>query len=236
MKANLSTEISQLPLFAGKSTADLTALLDGAEQRPLKHRDTLYSAGDTALSFALVVRGALKLVRSTPEGHDVIVFFATPGNIIAGLLMPNPQSVYPISAIAMGPATVLKIPRNTYVRAWMQDLEIQKRLNGMFFNRMTLMHDQKAMAKARLSQKIAVQLVSLLDRSTASHDMVIPIPITRQEIADSVGASVESVIRVMSDWSQAGMIETTGQHIHVHQMEKILEVIKGEADYCEQRG
>lgn len=229
MPLQLSPEIESLPLFAQRSRAEIDELLMGAEVRKLAHRETLYHFGDPARTFAVVLQGALKLVRSTPEGNDVIVFFATPGNVIAGLLMPTNQT-YPVSSIAMGTATVLKIPRETWLQKWMHDSEIQRRVSGMFINRMSLMHDHKAMAKARLPQKIAAQIITLLEQCSDSEKTMVPVPITRQEIADSVGASVESVIRVMSEWSQQGIIETTDQFIHINQLDKIIEFVKGEAE------
>jgi CRP-like cAMP-binding protein len=89
------------------------------------------------------------------------------------------------------------------------------------------MHEQKALHKAPLAQKVAREIVNLIERYGDEGETFLPIPITRQEIADSVGASVESVIRVMSDWSQNGYLKTTDQVIHVLRMDKILEVMMG---------
>jgi CRP-like cAMP-binding protein len=46
---------------------------------------------------------------------------------------------------------------------------------------------------------------------------------TRKEIANSLGASAESVIRIMSEWSKRGLIETHDQHIKLLQVNKIIE-------------
>ena len=55
--------------------------------------------------------------------------------------------------------------------------------------------------------------------------MTLPLPITRKEIAEACGASVESVIRVMSDWSKQGFINTQDAHIEILRMDKILEIL-----------
>lgn len=220
--------LENLNIFNRRTKSEIDALTMGAEERRLNHRETLFQMGDPARAFAVVTQGALKLVRTTPEGNDVIVFFATPGNVIGGLLMTTPNSVYPISAVAMGPAKVLKIPRETWNSKWVGDSQVQQHLSGMFYNRMSQMHDHLAMARARLPQKVAAQMVALIEQCAETDSTAIPIPITRQEIADAVGASVESVIRVMSEWSQSGIIETTDQHIHICRMDKILEIVKGD--------
>ena len=83
------------------------------------------------------------------------------------------------------------------------------------------------MGKSPLPQKIASQLISIIERYSGENETILPIPLTRQEIADAVGASVESVIRIMSDWSRKGYISTSDQLIRIERMDKILEVIKG---------
>ena len=223
-------KIAGIGIFEGRSTSEIMPLLVDAEEKSLEHREELYKAGDEAQSFAVVVQGALKLVKSSPVGDDIIVFFATPGVAVAALLMSKDPSFYPVSVIAMGPTVVLKIPRRTYTEVWLKDLAILQKVNSMLFSRMSDWHEQKMLTKAPLSRKVASQLVSLIERYGGDAGTILPIPITRQEIADAVGATVESVIRVMSDWSQQGFIKTTGQQIEVLRMNKILEMLKGDAE------
>jgi CRP-like cAMP-binding protein len=219
--------IANLPMFQHRKPDEFTNLLTGAEERFLKHREVLFRAGEPATYVAVVVQGAFKLLRSSPAGHDVIVFFATPGDMIGALLMPNPGSVYPVTTVAMGPAVVVKVPRETFLRFWTTDQRIHQSMSSMLFQRMSLLHDQKVLAKAPLAQRIACEILSLIERYCGEKESILPIPLTRQDIANAVGASVESVIRVMSDWSHQGIIETSDQLINVLKMDKLLEVIKG---------
>lgn len=216
-----------MTLFEGCSSSQIQALLKGAQERTLKHREILYRAGDQAETFAIVLEGALKLVKPTPLGDDIIVLFATPGDVIAALIMPHQQSTYPVSVIAMGPTVILTIPKVTFTSVWSSHPGILQKINGILFSRMSEMHEQKALAKVHLAPKIARQIISLIERLGGEGETILPIPLTRQEIADSVGASVESVIRVMSDWSQSGVIRTSEQHIEIIRMERIIEILRG---------
>lgn len=215
-----------MTLFEGLATNQIEALIEGAEEKALKHREILYCAGDQASSFAILIEGALKLVKPTSVGDDIIVHFATPGDLVAALIMPQKNSVYPVSVVALGPSTVFKIPRRTFVAVWAADQIIMQRINEVLFRRMSEMQEQKAMTKAFLAPKIARQLISLIERLGGEGETILPIPLTRQEIADSLGASVESVIRVMSDWSRNGLIRTTEQHIEIVRMDKIVEILR----------
>lgn len=227
MPLKFQNQIGQLQLFVNRSAAEMEALLDGAQDLTVKHRQVLFRAGEEAVCFFIVVQGAFKLVRTNSEGSDVIVHFATPGDVVAALVMPPAEAMYPVSCIAMGHAIVLKIPRATFLKSWSGNSSVQQCLGGNLFSRMNQMQVEKTMGKSPLPQKIASQLVSIIERYSGENETILPIPLTRQEIADSVGASVESVIRIMSEWSRKGFISTSDQLIRVERMDKILEVIKG---------
>jgi CRP-like cAMP-binding protein len=91
---------------------------------------------------------------------------------------------------------------------------------------MGVLQDQKVLARAPLAQKIAALLTNLLEKNEDENALTLPLPLTRREIADTLGSSVESVIRVMSDWSKQGFIQTTDQNIKVLHPEKIIEILK----------
>lgn len=221
-------KISSLSVFAGRSPSEIEALLQGADEKALKHRETLFRMGDEAHAFAFVLEGALKLVKTTADGNEVIVFFATPGDPVGALIMGSEQKTYPVSAVAMGPSVVLRVPRRTFVSAWSKFPDVFQKINGLIFARVHEMQEQKAMAKMSLPQKIARQIISLSERFEGGGGTVLPVPITRKEIADSVGASVESVIRVMSDWSREGVLRTSERQIEILQVDRVIEILRGE--------
>lgn len=219
-------ELDSLPLFQGFSSSLVADLSAGGSARIHKHREVLYHAGEVAESFALVLSGAYKLVRPTPRGDDLIVYFATPGDVIGALVMSQDGAGYPVTATAMGPSRSFVIPRSTFQRVWSSQAKIQQRLNAFLYTRMSRVQDERALARAPLEQRIATLLLHLLDRSGGSDGRILPIPLTRQEIADSLGAAVESVIRIMSDWSQRGLIRTTDRQIEIQRFDQIARMIK----------
>lgn len=223
------TEISQFPLFKDLDKQRLQRLFTGAKLQASKHRQNLYKVGDQAKKFSVVLRGAYKLVRSTPKGEDVIVYFAAPGDAIAALVMSQDNANYPVSAVAMGPSLVLEIPRETYVSFWAQDPQIAMHLQSLLYSRMILLQDEKLFNKSPLEVKIAHLILQLVEKYSAESDGILPIPLTRREIADSLGASVESVIRIMSDWSHKKIIATSDQHIEVLETGRIAELIRRQA-------
>lgn len=217
-----------LAVFKGLSDETISELTQSSFVKNLKHRELLYRAGDPIDTFAIVLGGAFKLIRPTARGDEFIMYFATTGDAIGALVMNKPVPGYPISAKAMGPSFALCIPRKTFNDHWVHNAEIQRRLNSALYGRLSVIQDDKTRSKSPLPQRISALLISLLERSDHSDEHVVPIPLTRQEIADSLGVTVESVIRVMSGWAHDGIIRTQDQRIEIMRLDRIVELYNQE--------
>lgn len=220
-------EVMQFPLFEGLDRGTVLELLHGGSFRSHKHREVLFHAGEPADCFGVVLVGAYKLIRPTPRGDDLIVHFATPGDVVGALVMAQQGSTYPVTAKAMSASKICLVPRSTFQRTWASNARVQQRLNSFLYTRMSLMQDERALARAPLEQRVAGLLLKLLERAGEEEDhRILPLPLTRQEIADSLGAAVESVIRIMSDWSQRGLIRTTDRQIEILRTDQVIEMVK----------
>lgn len=215
-------EAMVLPIFVGLNLADLENLCENGQVIVSSHRETLFRFGDPALYFGFVLSGAYKLSRPTPQGDEAIVHFTTPGDFIAAFVMAQQNPVYPVTSVAMGTSRFIKIPREAFITHWRKHPELILKVQSSLSSRMGQMHSQKALQKAPLSAKIASLLMDLAAREKSQKEMVLLLPLTRKEIADSLGASVESVIRVMSEWSKKGFLKTSDQNITLLKPECII--------------
>lgn len=200
-------ELSTHSFFEGFSPAELRPLISGAVIKRYKHRDFLFFAGQAAECFSLILDGAVKLIRPTPKGDDVIVHFALKGDPIAVVLMNLPDgATYPVSAKSMGPSRMLTIPKSTYQRVWRTNVPLQDRINTIVFQRMNLLHEDKSSFSSPLRVRLAKLLIRHLEQSDMDQPMKMSLSLTRQELADSLGVAVESVIRTMRDWVEDGTV------------------------------
>lgn len=212
-------------LFKDVPMDDIRALFAGSRVQVQNHREVLFHAGEPALSFGVVLGGAYKLSRLSAKGEDTVIHFCSPGDVLAALVMPQPNPVYPVTAVAMGPSRVVMIPRQVYVDAWLRNPALIARMQSLLSARMSRLQGQKAMQRAPLAAKVAALLLQLVAKDKDSAELAVPLPLTRKEIADSLGVTVESVIRVMSDWAKRGFIATSDQSIRILQPDQIVQQV-----------
>lgn len=219
--------MSRFEIFRKYSRSQILNLCEGGQIVFSRHRERVFEFGEEAFYFGVVISGAYKLTRPSVSGEDVIVHFSTQGDVVAAFIMAQAHSKYPVSAISMGPSQFLKIPKINFQNTWKNDVDLILKIQNLLSSRMLMLQDQKAMSKAPLNQKIAALLISLIENETKVKKIELPLPITRKEIGDNIGATPESIIRVMSEWSKQGIIETNDQQIKILKIDKLFDFIKG---------
>lgn len=245
-------KMAQFAVFDQLGIGPIRKAIHGATIKNLKNREYLYKVGDIAESFCIVLEGAMKLIRPSLKGDEVIVHIATEGDVLAAMLMSsNECSPFPVHVRAIHPSKVICIPRSTFQLHWMKDPDLLVRLNTILFQRMNNIQNDKMMFTAPLKNRIASLLIRHLSNCNSSEsschtgngddqrqdpDLSLTKPqsmtltnsgtlsvfLTRQEIADSLGVAVESVIRIMSEWTHAGIIQSKDHRIEILKINQLL--------------
>lgn len=209
------SEIKGFALFKGLSDDLILNLCATSEIKVHQHKEQVFTFGDPASYFGMVLSGAYKLSRIAISGEESVIHFSSPGDVVAALVMPQAKPVYPVNVKAMGPSRILLIHRDTYIQHWLKNPDLIVRIQGLLSTRMARFQNQKVMQRAPLQSKVAAMLLQLVAKDTSKDELEVPLPLTRKEIADTLGVTVESVIRVMSEWVKKGYITTTDQHIKI---------------------
>lgn len=205
----LESALAEIPLFRElaapfrERVARLATLEDAGKS------DVLWNAGDPAESLTVVVSGRVKIVRHADAGDLILEIFG-PGEA-PGVVAVYNQIPYPATAIAMEASVLLRLPR----RDWFDLLESDPGftrgvLLAMTRLNMALTRKLAAMHGSRVPSRIASLFLSLAARmgNQTADGVEIPLALSRQEIAELVGTTVETAIRVMSRWNREGVLVT----------------------------
>src|SRR5262245_18570456 len=207
----LRAVLAELPIFHDLP-APLRARVESfATLARCEKGDALWHAGDPAESLTIIVTGRVKVVRHA-DAADVILEVFGPTETVGAVAVYN-QIPYPASAIAIEPTLLVRLTR----RDWFDLIERdQKFARGMMLQltrvNMALTHKLAAMHGKRVGARVASLFLSLADRfgRETPEGLELPLALSRQEIAELVGTTVESAIRVMSRWNREGLL-VTGQ-------------------------
>ena len=221
----LMTALRSLPMFRGLSQQDRERVARVAVLRDYDRGEFLWRSGDPADHLTLIVRGQVKIVRHTESGDVILEIFGV-GEPVGAIAVYN-SIPYPASAACMEPTTLVRVPSAEYFELLERNPDFARAIIREL-TRLTVALTRKLgeMRGQRVDVRIARLFLTLAERMGRATDagIEIPLQLSRQEIAELVGTTVESAIRVMSRWGREGVL-VTGEKRFVLPSREVLEQI-----------
>jgi len=186
---------------------DLSRLAAAAVARDFAKGETFIEEGDSASDFFNVTRGTVKLYKLMPDGRQQVTGFAGPGHFL-GLAV---SSTYAFSAEAIEQTRVCRFSRPK-LRELLHDFPaLEERLLQTACNELVAAQEQMLLlgrktARERVASFLIARLESTIPCRPPSD--TIDLPMTRSEIADYLGLTIETVSRTLSKFKAEKRITT----------------------------
>ncbi len=110
---DLIESLKKSELFSGLSGKHREKLNHLGREISIKRNRSLFFEGDEGESFYILLKGSIKLYRTTPDGREVIVKILKEGEIFGEVILFINQS-YPVSAISLEDSTIYSIPKKSF--------------------------------------------------------------------------------------------------------------------------
>ena len=168
----------------------------------------IFGEGERARNIYKVVSGAVRTCKLTSDGRRQIGDFYLPGDTF-GLAS---DELHEFSAEAIGDCVVRVIRRSAFLgraaltesagaELWMRALlELQR-----------AQHHILLLGRKNAQERIAAFLIDMMDRLSRRGDLDLPMP--RQDIADYLGLTIETVSRTLTQLERDGFIAISRRRI-----------------------
>ena len=188
------------------TSADLNCLVtDAVKQVNFYAGDVLFTRGQASSSLYSLTSGVVKITTNGADGHEQIVGLGVPGKLLFGLQSID-QDRHEYTAVAATDGNTCKIRHRALLRALREEPEISLRLisalNAQLAHTRSLM---EVMGHKKAAGKIAA-FILLLAPGVQAEDDRFTLPFSRNDIADLLGLSEETVCRQMAKMKRNGVI------------------------------
>lgn len=195
---------------SGKNAADDLAVLrrSGSKLR-FSRGETIFNEGDPADYAYSVVSGAVRLCKHTADGRRQIAQFLLPGDFFSFMEMDE----HSFTAEAAGDTVVICYPRRQIERMT-EDRPCLRRFFGSLLARRVKEVQNHLVTLGRQSarEKVASFVVMLIERAGAEDESRIDLPMSRQDIADFLGLTIETVCRMLTSMKRNRLIDLPNTH------------------------
>ncbi|EPX77929.1 Crp/Fnr family transcriptional regulator [Salipiger mucosus] len=221
--------LTGLPPFSRLERPQIREILDQASSRRYDEGTAVFREGHDADRFFLLLDGYLRVIRTTPDGDQIIVLHISPGQLF-GIAPALQRDTYPATAMTAAESIALSWP----ARLWSDftasydgfATESYKTLGQRLGQ---IQQTLTEMATQAVEKRVAAALLRMVNQSGRKTDTGIEIafPVTRQNISDMTGTTLHTVSRLLSSWEKQGIVESTRKRIAVTDPHQLVLISNG---------
>lgn len=198
-----------LTIYSGLSPKEIAALDALVTYRNLDSGDYLFHQHTPAKSVYMLDEGILMMERSSSIGRRQVMAFMQPGNFIG---IPHNQH-YDYTVSALRASRIREIPLKPFIDLQDNVLQLKENVRGIGGNILAHTLDQVfALGQKKAHERVCFLLKQLSDRLPRQKRHIIELVMTRQDIADYLGLTIETVSRAFGKLKREGTIDIYSAH------------------------
>ncbi|MEZ0611569.1 response regulator [Fibrella sp. WM1] len=192
----------------------LEDLIANRKPHPIRKRQYIYAEGDGPTRLYYLKVGKVKTTRTNPDGKELITGLYQAGDFF-GYVALLEETDYTDSAVTLEDSELIYVPSDEFRQLLLTSPDLGRELIRLLAGRISDREEQLlGMAYGSLRRRVADTLLRLQNQHPNE-----PIRLSRDDLAAVVGTATESLIRLLSEFKQDGLIEQDGTGIWVRRPE-----------------
>jgi len=214
-------------LFGAADDDVLSAVVRALRIRRFRRGDTIFHQGDPGDSLYVMASGSVKVVLPSEQGAEpAIVAVLGPGEFFGelSLLDGAPHSA---TIAAIEPSETLVLQRDAFLSLVDTDRDLRHALLVSVASELRrLTGHVEDLHFLDLPGRLASRILRLAERERpAEGEIRVPWPYTQSELAGMIGASRQSVNRLMADLTDQGLVRLERDHLVVTDADRLSATI-----------
>jgi CRP/FNR family transcriptional regulator len=191
---------------------------------PFEKGESIFREGDPVSGIYFIYEGKVKVFNSGLKGKAQIVRFANSGDIL-GHRGFGKTHLYPIGAAALEPSTLCFVPTALFLQMLDHNHAMVIELLEFYADELRRAENKlRVITQLSVKQKMAEAIVTLSEiygMSRSGTTDFLNVQLSRQEYAEITGASLEEVIRTISQLRKEGIIRSEKKRIGIANWKKM---------------
>ena len=210
MKARVAEILQSTPIFRKLSAADRERLAPHVRLRDYVKGERIFAESSPSDFFYAITSGRVKVFKMTPAGKDVILEIFGVGDPLGAVAVYEGWP-FPASAVALEDTTCITIERSAFFALLeSHPTLVRGLLLGLTHRLIELTSRLAELTGGRVEPRFARLFLKLAGEvgKPSRGGTFIAMPLSRQELADLSGTTIETAIRIMSRWGKQRIVLT----------------------------
>jgi len=213
-----------IPLLAALKPDDRAAIEPLCRMQGYEKGEVIFREGDPADRIHFIYAGRVKIVKAAGT-RDVIIEILGTGEQ-AGAVAAFERRPFPATAIAIEPSGIVSIPEKDFFNLLERRPEMTRSVLYGLTMRLMMLNKRLADMTGTAESKAARLFLTLADRlgERSGTSAFIPLVLARQEVADLLGITLETAIRLMSRWQKDDLVRTEESGFTIPDVESLRSI------------
>jgi CRP/FNR family transcriptional regulator len=225
-------------LFRFCQAKELTLLDDNKVNNRYKRGQVIFFEGNNPMGLFCISQGTIKVYRTNAEGKEQILRFAGPGDFLGyrALIADEPYSA---SAETLEEATICYIPKDVFFQTMANEPEMSRQMLKTLCHELGIANERiQHMAQKSVRERLAETLLILQETYQKSRRIAtatvgaaeqatnLCLQLPREDIANLTGSSTETIIRLLTEFKDEGLIAFEGKQIRLLNVARVQRVAR----------
>jgi CRP/FNR family transcriptional regulator len=212
--------LKNVPLFAGLSEPDLDDLMAIVRINEHPRGELLFSDGEEATGFFIVLDGKVKVYKLSPEGKERILHVIQPGGTFAEAAIFG-EGLYPAYAEPLQASKLLFLPKDAFLALLRENSRVSiNMIAGLSKFLRQFANQIEDLTFKDVPSRLARYLMDL-SRGTKR---TVVLPISKSQLASNLGTVSETLSRTLRKLSEDGLISVSGKTVEIIDFDRLEEL------------
>ncbi|MBW2473760.1 MAG: Crp/Fnr family transcriptional regulator [Deltaproteobacteria bacterium] len=212
--------LKNVPLFAGLSESDLDDLMAIVRINEHPRGELLFSDGEEAAGFFIVLDGKVKVYKLSPEGKERILHVIQPGGTFAEAAIFG-EGLYPAYAEPLQASKLLFLPKDAFLALLRENSRISiNMIAGLSKFLRQFANQIEDLTFKDVPSRLARYL---MDLSRGAKKTVV-LPISKSQLASNLGTVSETLSRTLRKLSEDDLISVSGKTVEIIDFDRLEEL------------
>jgi CRP/FNR family transcriptional regulator, polysaccharide utilization system transcription regulator len=196
---------------------ELSILSECKQVRFFNSREIIFTEGNKAQGLFCIREGKVKIYKNGSDGTEHITRVAVQGELM-GIKALLSGHLYSVSAATLENSIICFIPKNDFFQLTIKTPEFTQSL-VLYLS--SLLEDAEAkmlsLAHKQVKQRLAETILFLIHSFNPGSfpNSKLYLNLTRNDLANIIGTSAETVIRILSEFKDQGIVAVKGRKIFI---------------------
>lgn len=199
---------------------ELRNLTNNREKRKYKKKSEIFREGDFPLYLFYIEKGKIKTYKTNEEGKELIINLHNEGDFFGYVNLMRENS-YMESAAALEDCEITLIPKSEFFKLIHQNRQVSQKFIKMLSDNIKENEDQLLkLAYNSVRKRVSECLIKFFDQNEDKKTNN-GLKISREDLSNMAGTSIETAIRTLSDFKDEKLIEISSGKIKILDLEKL---------------